>query len=184
MSAEITPVTPAAMATGTDREMSEWNTQVATAIEIEGYSLYGGKENDKALDSLIGIPLLIKNVTFRSGDIIPSGQTEARDYVSVECLIRPDHAHKFARRYVVFNDGSTGIYRQIVAALAARDLVELDDKLPEAGDANTTRYDVSFSNPDSGDTTFPGINVLCPEGIRKSDYQTDKFGQAVTWYLA
>ena len=165
------------------QEMMEWNTEVSDAIEIEGYSLYGGKENDQKLDSLIGVPFLIKNVTFRAGDIIPTGQTEARDYVSVECLIRPDHAHKFPRKYVVFNDGSTGIYRQIVAALVARDLVNLPDDLPEAGDANTTRYDVSFSDPESGDRTFNAVRILCPEGLRKSDYQSNA-GQAVTWYLA
>jgi hypothetical protein len=164
--------------------MMEWNAQVANAIEIEGYSLYGGKENDKVLDALIDVPFLIKNVTFRLGDIIPDGADEARDYVSVECLIRPDHAYKFARRYVVFNDGSTGIYRQIVAALASRDLVALDESLPESGDANTTRYDVSFSNPVNGDTAFYGVNVLCPEGLRKSDYETPGKGQSVTWYLA
>jgi hypothetical protein len=167
------------------REMAEWNAQVSDAIEIEGYSLYGGKENDKTLDELVGVPFIIKNVTFRHGDIIPEGQKEARDYVSAECLIRPDHAHKFNRRYVVFNDGSSGIYRQIVAALAARDMVELDDNLPETGDANTTRYDVSFSDgTEDGSITFPDIRLFCPEGLRASDYQTPRGTQARTWYLA
>jgi hypothetical protein len=168
------------------REMAEWESETANAIEVEGYSLYGGKENDAKLDALIGVPFLIKHVTFRPGDIIPTGQTTERDYVSVEVLIRPDHAHKFPRKYVVFNDGSTGIYRQIVAALAVRDWVELDDKLPESGDANTTRYDVSFSAEDGQPAEFRDISILCPEGLRKSDYKSDKpgVGQAVTWYLA
>jgi hypothetical protein len=170
-----------------DREMQEWNAQVTGAIEIEGYSKYGGKDNDKTLDSLIGVPFLIKNVTFRPGDIFPDGQEEARDYVSVECLIRPDHAHKFNRRYVVFNDGSTGIYRQIVAALDARGMIELDESLPESGDANTTRYDVSFSDP-AGDEAnareFRDLRLFCPEGLRKSDYTTARGTQAITWYLA
>jgi hypothetical protein len=179
----IEHVTPAAMASASEREMAEWNAQTADALEVEGYSLYGGKENDKTLDALIGVPFLIKQVTFRSGDIVPEGQVEPRDYVSVECLIRPDHALKFARRYVVFNDGSTGIYRQIVAALIAADLVDEYANLPESGDANTTRYDVSYSGEDGEPHSF-NLRLLCPEGLRKSDYQTGKYGQAVTWYLA
>src|SRR5271165_6472774 len=143
------------------REMAEWNNEVADAMEVEGYSLYGGKENDRTLDALINTPFVIKSVTFRPGDIIPKGQTEPRDYVSVECLIRPDHAARFARKYIVFNDGSTGIYRQIVAALATRDLVELDENLPESGNANTTRYDVSFASDDGG-VSF-GLKLHCPE---------------------
>jgi hypothetical protein len=164
------------------RDMAEWNSQVADAIEIEGYSLYGGKENDNKLDSLIGVPFLITTATFREGDITPAGQKQPRDYVSCEVLIRPDHAHKFNRKYVVFNDGSTGIYRQVVAALAARELVQLDDSLPEAGDANTTRYDVSFSGGEDEPREFE-VGLLCPEGLRKSEYKSAT-GDSVTWYLA
>lgn len=164
------------------REMAEWNAEVSEAMEVEGYSLYGGKENDRKLDALVGVPFLIKTATFRPGDITPKGQSEPRDYVSVECLIRPDYASKFTRKYVVFNDGSTGIYRQIVAALAARDLVELNEDLPETGDANTTRYDVSFATDENG-VQFD-IKLLCPEGLRKSDYKQPDGSPAVTWYLA
>lgn len=168
-------------------EMAEWNNEVSDAMEIEGYSLYGGKENDLKLDALIGVPFLVKTVTFRPGDIIPDGQEVARDFVSVEVLIRPDHAHKFPRKYVVFNDGSTGIYRQIVAALAARDVVELDENLPESGDANTTRYDVSFSTTDAAGEPEPrefDLKLLCPEGLRDSSYKNSDGSDGKTWYLA
>jgi len=164
------------------QEMAEWNSQVADAIEIEGYSLYGGKENDNKLDSLIGVPFLVKTVTFREGDITPPGAKAPRDYVSCEVLIRPDHAQKFNRRYVVFNDGSTGIYRQIVAALAVRGLVNVPDDLPESGDANTTRYDVSFTTGPDDAESFD-VKLLCPEGLRKSEYKSPT-GDSVTWYLA
>lgn len=164
-------------------EMAQWNAEVSDAMEIEGYSLYGGKENDNTLDSLVGVPFLIKGITFRIGDIIPAGQKVARDYVSVEVLIRPDHAHKFARRFVVFNDGSTGIYRQCVAALAARGEVQLDETLPETGDANTTRFDVSYSGPD-GEARFFAIKLLCPEGLRDSTYKNPDGSDGKTWYLA
>jgi hypothetical protein len=164
--------------------MAEWDQGVAQAMEIEGYSLYGGTDNDRKLDSLVGTPFLLKNATFRQGDITPQGATEPRDYVSCEVLIHPDHAAKFPRKYVVFNDGSTGIYRQIVAAVAAKGLTDLDMNKPEAGDANTTRFDVSFST-DGESTEFHGLNIFAPEGLRKSDYPNEfGGGSATTWYLA
>jgi hypothetical protein len=167
------------------QEMANWNREMSGAIEIEGYSQYGGKENERALDALIGIPFLILHATFRQGDIIPTGLDAPRDYVSAECLVHPMHAARFARKYVIFNDGSTGIYRQIVAALAARDLIELDENLPETGDAHATRYDVSFSDDEHPSVEFRGIRIFCPEGLRKSEYPNPAGGgKSVTWYLA
>lgn len=175
-----------------DADVAEWMAETAEAIEIEGYTQFGGKENEKTLDELIGVPFLIKSATFRHGDITPRGWAFARDYVSCEVLISPAHAHKFPRKYVVFNDGSTGIYRQIVAALVARDLVQVPQDLPEEGPAHETRYDVSFSRsePNSeGETIwypreFP-VKLLCPEGLRKSDYDNPAGGgKSTTWYLA
>lgn len=173
------------------REMDEWNANVSDAIEVEGYSLFGGKENDRALDSLVGIPFLVKHVTFRHGDIVPpkgnvyDGKS-ARDYVSVEVLIHPEHAHKFPRRYVVFNDGSTGIYRQLVAALTSQGLITANESLPEEGGANETRYDLPLSKPseDGWEPAEYKIHILAPEGLRKSEYAVPGAGQAITWYLA
>jgi hypothetical protein len=166
-------------------EMREWELENRDAMEVEGYSLYGGKDNDRKLDALVGVPFLIKAVTFRMGDITPDGQTEPRDYVSVECLIHPMHAHRFERKYVVFNDGSTGIYRQIVAALALNGYVELNEDLPEKGHANTTRYDASFSadNSESGGTEF-ALKLRAPEGLRKSAYDNPDGSEGFTWFLA
>jgi hypothetical protein len=172
-------------------EMDEWNANVSDAIEVEGYSLYGGKENDHTLDSLVGVPFVIKHVTFRHGDIIPDGMKTPRDYVSVEALIHPKFVHAFPRRYVVFNDGSTGIYRQIVAALVATGQATVPDDMPEEGGSNATRYDVSYSRPiQNADESITWsapefkIHILCPEGLRRSDYTAPNGVDAVTWYLA
>ena len=178
-SGQIAPVSAA---------VEEWELLLQASTEFEGYSLYGGKENDNTLDSLIGVPFVLLNATFREGDIIPDGKKFPRDYVSCEVLISPAHARKFNRSHVVFNDGSTGIYRDVVRTLLRKGYITgLNEELPENGDANTTRYDVSFSR-DTGEavrmsTSFDGINLYCPEGLRKSDYKGPK-GDATTWYLA
>jgi hypothetical protein len=177
-------------------EVLQWNAAVSGAVEVEGYSLYGGKANDRTLDALVGVPLVITRVTFRHGDICPDkgpiydGKT-GKDYVSAECLVHPAHAHKFARRFVVFNDSSTGIYRQIVAALSSQGLITLNEELPEEGGMNATRYDVSFSGcritPDGEEYwTSPtyGFHISCPEGLRRSDYAVPGKGDGCTWYLA
>lgn len=175
--------------------MAEWNQEVTLADEVIGHSLIGGKENEETLDNLVGVPFLIENVTFRRGDvsIAPKGQPAVyRDYVSVKALIRPDYAKRFKRNRVVFNDGSTGIYRQIVKYLEAKGVVTLPDDRPEEGSANTTKYDVSFSErTDSDDSdgkpvyTAPStkVRLFCPEGLRKSPY-ANEYGEAETWYLA
>jgi hypothetical protein len=174
-----------------NQDMAEWNNAVSDAIEVEGYTLIGGKENDKTLALLIGVPFLIKNATFRKGDVVPDGKTEPVDYVSLECLIHPGYASLFPRKYIVFNDGSTGIYRQVVGALAMRGVIELDETLPEDGPAHETRLDYSptlgydaSERPDH--ITYEGLNLYCPEGVRFSEYTTpgkDK-QTSKTWYLA
>jgi hypothetical protein len=147
------------------QEMSEWDSLSAQSIEVEGYSQLGGKENELTLKLLEGVPFIIQNVTFRPGDITPEGHDGPRDYVSVECVVHPDHVSKFPRKYVIFNDGSTGIYRQCLMLLERREMVQLPTELPESGDANTTRYDISVTAQGEGSVTFSRID-------------------AQTWYLA
>ncbi|SRR5216683_1634174 len=167
-----------------DSAISEWNRVIATSTELVGYSLYGGKDNDRTLNDLIGIPFIVQTASFRKGDITPPGLDSPRDYVSCEIMIHPSHASKFSRRYVVVNDGSTGIYRTIVAALASQGRVTVPDTLPETGDANTTRYDVSFSSANGETAQFPGLDLYAPEGLRRSDYPGPDGAPAATWYFA
>jgi hypothetical protein len=174
-----------------DRAMAAWNKATKDAIVVDGATLFGGKENEKTLDALIGVPFVVVESTFRKGDIIPVGHKVARDYVSIECLIHPDFQSRFPRDKVVVNDGSTGIYRQIVAGLADQGELTVPDTLPEEGAANATRYDVSFTEkrvgPD-GETSWSSATSRCPimapEGLRKSVYPNPDGSKATTWYLA
>lgn len=171
--------------------IAEWNAAAEGADKVIGHSLIGGKENEQTLDLLVGVPFVIEGVTFRRGDVNIMGKGETpfyRDYVSVEALIHPLHQSKFKRERVVFNDGSTGIYRQLVQYLAAKGIVQVAESLPETGEANGTRYDVSFSWADEHDGSVTHSRVfrtrlVCPEGLRKSDYR-NAYGEAQTWYLA
>jgi hypothetical protein len=169
---------------GISREMQAWNAKLQGAIVIEGYDLIGGKENEAKLDLLIGVPLLIHNAIFRRGDITPAGWAGPRDYVSCELEVRPDHAHKFPRATMVVNDGSTGIYRQVVAALVERGMVNVPENMPEEGEANSTRYDVSFTDTDNDHREFRDVKIYCPVGFRASDYKNPDGSDGRTWYLA
>lgn len=179
----MTMAIPGQPGTIAEIDQQEWDAANTGAAEVMGFSLYGGKENDNTLDALVGVPFSVLTITFREGDIKVDKEDErARDYVSLEILVHPAYAHKFNRKYVVFNDGSTGIYRQIVKFLAARGDISLDESLPESGDAHTTRYDVSFSDGPDEPAVFVG-KLKAPEGLRKSEYDGPT-GKAVTWYLA
>lgn len=173
---------PAAV-TAQDRAMQEWIAASQDADHVIGYTLIGGKENEQTMDLLVGVPFVIEGLTFRRGDVVSTLTGELRDYVSVECLIHPLHQGKFPRERVVFNDGSTGVYRQIVRYLAAKGLVTVPENLPENGPAHATRYDVSYSGED-GNREFT-IRLVCPEGLRRSDYTVEGVpGESSTFYLA
>lgn len=166
------------------RDMAEWAESVHASVEIQGYSLYGGKENDSTLDSLIGVPFVMENVTYQGGTIIPAGEKEPRDYMSCEVLIHPAYAHAFTRKRIVFNDASTGIYRQVTKILATQGNVNVSDALPENGGSNATRYDSSFTTAESPRLRFEDVRIFAPAGLRKSEYTAETGTDAITWYLA
>jgi hypothetical protein len=128
---------------------------------------------DKA--SLIGTPHVITSVSFRKGAKDKDGLQH--DYVSCEytTVTAPPIEG-------VYNDGSTGIRRQIVAYLADKGIIHEDYK---------TDPDVSiWVLPDPGsegekDPEF-GIKFLAPRGLRVSEYDSEfaPDGKASTYYLA
>src|SRR5882762_4135539 len=113
----------------------DWETLVSTADEILGYDLAAGE----VADDLVGIPFALTAVTFRPG--VMRGKTR-QAYVSVEVRIANKldlrlintrrESSRLARipgletlafgpdSHVVFNDGSTGVYRQMVKYLHAK----------------------------------------------------------------
>lgn len=121
-------------------------------------------------DELIGVPFIITSVAFRPDS---KGGAAARDFVSVECV-------DINNRALVFNDGSTGIRRQVVAYLQLCGLIskdiDPDDRMCTVGD-------------DAGSITFdldgnPAKPLGSPKGLRKSEYKTVEYGEAVTYYLS
>lgn len=170
--------------------------------EIEGADL----ERDK--EALQGIPFIITSVTFRDGVKRDSKPT---NYVSVELTVA-DRATLFGRvkagrvsqeqaarvdpdSQLVINDGGTGICRQLVQYLAAKNLITVPDG-PEGGTMGESRYDIhygqwGYSSPamaevvaNGGDPGFT-VRLLCGRGLRSSQYEAEATGtDATTWYIA
>lgn len=120
-------------------------------------------------ETLIGTPLVITSVTFR-----PKGK---RDYASVEytTLSKP---HIDA----VFNDGGTGIRRQLVAYLADKGLLPAAYKT----DPDATVATPAIGNdgiPVESSRRFDGLKLVASRGLRVSTYEYDG-ENAATYYLA
>ena len=160
--------------------------------------------------NLIGVPMCITKAVFRQGDFLNQGITGW--YVSLEALIAP--ASEIARAYrrgripegvsltvepgeeVVFNEGGTGVYRQIVNYLEAKGLVKINSDLPETGKWGESRYDILppewevsdeaklSLDPESGKPNVSfDIRLLCPRGLRTSKYENEYTKQGETRYL-
>ena len=90
---------------------------------------------------------------------------------------------------VVFNDGSTGIYRQVTAYLHAVGAIAVSPDhgfLNTVGKGGTSAFDQPRSVWASGaDQATDGIDIrlLAKRGLRFSDY-SNEFGDAETFYLA
>lgn len=153
------------------------------ADTVAGFDL----AKEEILDALEGVPFRITRLVFRRG---------INHMVSVEAVIAPEEVLKRRRigiaslpfeplSQIVFNDGSTGIYRQLIEYLVARDYIEIDDDKPVNGPMGESRYDVradDFTNIKAGvmrykeDGEFEySINVRldCPRGLRISEYEND-----------
>jgi hypothetical protein len=175
----------------------DWNTAIAGADEVLGHDL----ARDELLDALEGVPFLITRVTFRKGDY-------AAHYVSCECVIAPKDMLERRRvnlatlpfdagDHVVFNDGSTGIRRQIVAYLYGKGYIALPDPVVIEGKAGECSFDLSpgeWADISAGDMRFDtdgsavyqaDVRILAKRGIRISDGYSNEWTQdGKTRYLA
>jgi hypothetical protein len=171
--------------------------------EVEGYDLL----KEDALFSLVGVPFMITSVTFRDG-IQSKDRPYRDDYVSLELTVAPpailtETADRIASRrktfdlpligmahaeeQLVINDGSTGIYRQIMQYLSAKKLIVLPEGETE-GEKGETVYDLPRSEWEAGaDAATSGIDITlrCSRGLRFSEYD-NPYGpdKARTWYIA
>jgi hypothetical protein len=169
---------------------------IADADIIEGHSL----ESDKSM--LIGVPFVITGITVRDG--VPDKATGKTNYLSVEATVADeDYLGRLLRKgrltvaqmqaidpleNIVFNDGSTGIARQLVQYLHNAGLIVVPDG-PESGAAGACRWDFHYStwknySADVFDVYYR-VKLFCPRGLRDSRYETEYAPDgATTYYLA
>lgn len=198
------PVEPEAF----DPNMS-WEDATEGADTVLGHDL----AKAEILDALEGVPFLITRLTFREADTIARGS-----YVSCECQLAPKSVMERRKinlltlpfdpgDMVVFNDGSTGIYRQAVAYLHQRGFIALPD--PVIGSGNGPRWDEKeqkviyectydyppemWADVHAGDMRYTptgkgeyqvNVRILAKRGIRISNYQNDWTQDGKTRYLA
>jgi hypothetical protein len=187
------------------RELTAWEQLTADAQTVAGGDLEKG-------DVLIGYPMCFTGVTFRQGDYVNGKSGEKGFYVSIETVIGPEtEINRGIRRgripennvgacepgeQLVFNEAGTGVYRQIVAFLEDSGRIRIKSELPKEGAYGASRYDVTPAEWDVDETAefrFDGdgnpvvafgIRLLCPRGLRASDYENEFTKSGHTRYVA
>jgi hypothetical protein len=182
-----------------------WAELTESAITTKGADLL------EAAD-LTGVPFVITGITIRPGDIADPVSKEKGNYVSLELVTGDEKAFaKAVKRKripdtcdiepgerLVFNDGSTGIRRQIVGLMENLGWIILPEG-PEGGKRGESRLDtppeqwefaegntgvqVRFDVDGRAVVTAP-LRVLCERGIRVSEYENDYTKDGKTHYLA
>ena len=162
-------------------------------------------------DSLIGVPFVITAMTFRVGDYM-SAVTKVRGaYVTVECLTGDERAFKRAvkrgrlteednvfdpEEEIIFNEGGTGAYRQAVLVWESLGWVKLPDG-PDGGPYGESRLDTQLSNWEilsftnvnvlftpEGDPVYSApVRLVCPRGLRASEYENEYTKEGRTRYF-
>jgi hypothetical protein len=195
-----------------------WEELLAESATIPGYDLL----RDEDTDALVGIPFIITRASFRKG-VSRKGRVNYSEnnpydsYVSLEAVLAPHFDLRRinqARRnnglteitdldqlpfdpsgHVVINDGSTGIYRQIVAFLATADYIDLAEG-ETSGAKGETILDTcpnEWANIRAGSAVYDedgflnaefNIRLASKRGIRLSEYTWDETRDAKTRYLA
>ncbi len=185
---------------------TQYQSMLASAAIAEGHELV-----DQL--ALVDVPFIVTGVTYRDG--IPTPDKRPTNYLSIEILIgdaealrRRKERGKLPQTWdafdpherLVFNDGSTGIARQITAYLESQGVIVLPDG-PDGGDAGESRFDTyrgEWPGIDIGvreDGTLEPLYVKfgpgeaapflsLPRGLRRSDYASAKLGgaEATTFY--
>jgi hypothetical protein len=188
----------------------DWTSLVDHCDEVLGYDL----ARDETADDLVGVPFVVTRVQFRPG-VMRGKQRQA--YVSCEVRISPHldlrqiNTRRVSSRltslasleglafgpdtHVVFNDGSTGVYRNIVKYLAARGFIALKEPVVEVGSYGESSFDqppsgwVSVSHgqtavDDDGFTAYAAdIRLFAPRGLRLSLYENDYTQTGKTRFL-
>jgi hypothetical protein len=191
-----------------DENRHDWNTLMAEAVGVGGADLL----DKDIIDYLVKVPHCIVAADFRQGEKMKNGHKGA--YVSLTAVIAPEDVLRrrfkgndkaanveslpfYAEDVVVYNDGSTGLYRQVVKLMHDHGYISLADPVIEGGASGESSYDVHpsewtgvdpkrvrISTGDNGE--FKGIHVAirisAPRGIRYSEYDGPE-GEARTRYI-
>lgn len=162
-------------------------------------------------DLLVGVPFVITHVTFRTGDFVNAGTKTRGAYASAEILTGDQAAFAKALKRgritaecsidteeeLVFNEGGTGVYRQLVRTWEGFGWITLPDG-PDQGPYGATRLDTPLSGwkltsgapveayfDAEGDPVLSapcGLHVK--RGLRVSEYENEYTREGRTRYLA
>jgi hypothetical protein len=195
------------------RGTESWTDLASGAVVAPGADLIPG-------NLLIGVPFIITRAVFRPAGHITKGDTTfvpdktTPHYVSLEVVTGDDTTFAKARQRgritdqcpidpgeeLVFNEGGTGVYRQIVAAFEAFGWIGLPEG-PQEGPYGESRMDtppgewdftksgvsagvdVRFA-ADGGQVVTAPLLILARRGLRQSEYENDYTKEGVTRYLA
>jgi hypothetical protein len=178
----------------------DWAELTRDAHEVFGADLEQG-------EMLIGVPMCLIQATFRRGDFADKDGVKGF-YVSLDTIVAPaEELARAARRkgitpyvqpgeHLVFNEGGTGVYRQIVAYLESQGRILIKSDLPAEGAYGESRFDITpadwdvdesanFKTGEDGQLALAfSIRLLCPRGLRTSEYKNQYTQSGVTRYIA
>lgn len=173
------------------------------AYQIPGFGLV----SDKSL--LIGVPHIIVGVTFQMPLADKANEFGFRDYVTLRGMIGDQIALDEAlernwvpggripfkpNELICYNDGSTGIRREVVNMLNSTGLIKVGDvELPTSNplDKPWTQWEEFSQSVVQGENTVPEFMtnhngnqflIRVMRGLRASAY-TNEYGDSVTYYL-
>lgn len=188
----------------------DWQSLLDRSAEILGYDL----AKDDSADDLVGVPFIITRVVFRPG--VMRNKVQAA-YVSCEIRVSPHldlrliNTRRESSRlpkvvsledlpfgpdsHVVFNDGSTGVYRDVMRTLVLQGYITLKTPLVEAGAYGESSFDSppgewagiihgEYTDIDGFEGYAAPIAIYCPRGLRLSLYENDYTQTGKTRYLA
>jgi hypothetical protein len=182
-----------------------WEDLIRDADEVFGADLEEG-------DNLIGVPFAVVKMTFRPGEFASPKTGEKGTYVSLDAIIgdifslnralrrkritEDQHQTYDPGEHIIFNEGGTGVYRQAVNYLEARERIQVKSELPAEGAYGESRFDL----PPSEWNVTPGteqrtdelgrptlgfhVRLVCPRGLRASDYENEYTKSGRTRYFA
>jgi hypothetical protein len=183
----------------------DWAELVSQSNEFFGADLEGG-------DNLIGVPFAIVRMTFRPGDFARRDFQDLNgDVVFLDLIIGPqEEIDRGVRRkritepvmveageHLGINEGGTGVYRQMVQYLEAAQMIRLPNPDgPLDGKYGESRLDAPVRTwqyhetavarlGERGEPTLSfNVRLLCPRGLRASDYINEVTKTGHTRYIA